>query len=198
MDEASSLRYSYALLGVGFLVIIGAVLILNPKELTPHPAMMTLTSPVFKDTETIPTRYTCDDQRTLSPELKIDGVPKGTQSLILVIDDPDVPKQLKPDGVFDHWVVYGIPPETTEIPEGGALGAVGVNGRGEAGYTGPCPPPEYEPTTHRYIFTLYATDITLNFIKAPTKAEVLAAIEGHVLETAVLTGTYDRSKTKGE
>ena len=192
MDEVSSMKYGYAVLGIGFFIIIGALVYLTPSKTE---TMMQLTSPAFTDGQPIPTLYTCDGSRTLSPELGISGVPDGATSLVLIVHDPDVPKVLRPDGVFDHWVMYGIDPKTTVIPEGGTPGAQGENGRGEATYTGPCPPPEYEPTMHRYIFTLYATNLgTLNFIKAPTKADLLAAIEGHVLETAVLTGTYDRKK----
>lgn len=181
------MKYSYAVLGIGFLLIIGALFYLSPNQPT-----MKLTSSAFQDGQPIPAQYTCDGDRTQPPPLSISGVPKEATSLVLIVDDPDVPKALRPDGVFDHWVVYGIDPKTTELSTGGSQG---VNGRGEAAYTGPCPPPEYEPTMHRYIFTLYATDLgTLNFIKAPTKADILAAIEGHVLEKTVLTGTYDRKK----
>lgn len=185
------MKYSYAVLGLGFILIISALVYLSPQEKT----MMTLTSPAFQDGQPVPKTYTCDGDRKLSPPLSIAGVPAGAASLVLIVDDPDVPKALKPDGVFDHWVMYGVDPKTREIPEGTAPGAQGMNGRGEAAYTGPCPPPEYEPTKHRYVFTLYATDLgALNFIKAPTKADILAAIEGHVLEKAVLTGMYDRKK----
>ena len=174
------------------ILIIGVVYYSRINE---TPLTMKLTSPAFQDGQPIPRQYTCDGTRTLSPELHISDVPSDATSLVLVVDDPDVPKALKPDGVFDHWVVYGIDPKTETIAEGVAPGPQGMNGRGEAAYTGPCPPPEYEPTMHRYIFTLYATDLgTLNFIKAPTKSDILAAIEGHVLEKAVLTGTYDRKK----
>lgn len=186
------MKYGYAVLGIGFFIIIGALVYLTQSKTEP---MMQLTSPAFTDGQPIPTLYTCDGSRTLSPELGIRGVPDGATSLVLIVHDPDVPKVLRPDGVFDHWVMYGIDPKTTTIAEGGTPGAQGENGRGEASYTGPCPPPEYEPTKHRYVFTLYATNLgALNFIKAPTKADLLAAIEGHVLETAVLTGTYDRKK----
>lgn len=155
---------------------------------------MKITSSVFEDGGIIPPQYTCDGNSRLSPPLSFSDVPEGARSLVLIVDDPDVPKVLMPEGVFDHWVLYNIPPETREIPEGESAGTPGVNTRGEPRYTGPCPPPEYEPSTHRYIFTLYALDTTLALAEGATKEEVLKALEGRVLETARLTGMYSRKK----
>ena len=192
-------RYAYALLGIGILVIIGALLLGNPQVLSNNQdvsdamSTLTLTSSAFENGATIPAKYTCDGDRLLSPPLSISGVPEGTQAFVLIMDDPDVPKSRRPDGVFDHWVVYAIPPETREIPEGAVVGALGLNGAGAAAYTGPCPPPEFEPSEHRYFFKLYAVSGTLNFIKAPTKQELLDAIEGQVLESAELVGRYRRN-----
>lgn len=187
------LKYSYAVLGIGFIVIIGALWYLSSEREVVETSMMTLTSTAFENGGAIPQKYTCDGDRLLSPPLTIANVPEGATMLVLVMDDPDVPKELRPDGVFDHWVMYGIDPMTTEIPEGSTAGAQGENGAGNTAYTGPCPPKEYEPSEHRYFFRLYATDLpNLNFIKAPTKADVLGAIEGHVIETAELMGRYQR------
>ncbi len=154
---------------------------------------MQITSPAFENGERIPTKYTCDGDRLLSPELTFTGVPETARSLALIMDDPDVPKVLRPDGNFTHWVLFNIPPETTSIPEGGTIGTAGVNGTGETGYRGPCPPPEYEPTMHRYFFKLYALDTKLDLPEGATKEEVEAAIEGHALATAELYGTYSRN-----
>lgn len=155
---------------------------------------MRLTSYVFEDGGSIPSKYTCDGRRDLSPQLQIAEVPEGARSLALIVDDPDVPKALMPEGVFDHWVVCNIRPATREIKEGevpeGAV--VGNNTRGEATYTGPCPPPEYEPSEHRYVFSLYALDTELELPEGVTKQKVLAAMKEHVLETAKLTGRYRR------
>jgi Raf kinase inhibitor-like YbhB/YbcL family protein len=140
----------------------------------------------------IPSRYTCDDQRDLSPALSISGVPEGTKSLALIMDDPDVPKALKPEGVFDHWVLFNIPSETAEIPEGGSTGVVGANGVGQSAYTGPCPPPQYEPSTHRYIFKLYALDSMLSLGAGASKAQVEAAMQGHIIAQTELMGRYKR------
>ena len=155
-------------------------------------AHMEITSPAFENGERIPAAYTCDGDRLLSPELAFSGVPAAAQSLALIMDDPDVPKVLRPDGNFTHWVLFDIPPETTLIPEGGTIGTSGVNGAGGTGYRGPCPPPEYEPKTHRYFFELYALDTVLDLPEGASKEDVEAAMDGHILDIAELVGTYSR------
>ncbi len=152
-----------------------------------------LTSFAFAHDGKIPAKYTCDEDRFLSPALTINGAPGGTSSFVLIMDDPDVPKIVRPDGVFNHWVLFNIPASTTEIGEGEVVGTVGNNGRDEARYTGPCPPPEYEPSEHRYIFSLYALDTELSLSVGATKGEVLSAMRGHILEQAELTGLYKRA-----
>ena len=160
---------------------------------------MNLTSAAFKNGGTVPKQYTCDGAG-FNPPLSISGVPEGTQSLALIVDDPDVPKRLKPDGVFDHWVLFNILPGVTEISENAAPGAMpgvrGVNGRGALGYVPPCPPPHYDPSEHRYVFTLYALDEELDLSEGATKEHVLEAIRGraaeHIIEAAQLIGTYRR------
>ncbi|MBU6323391.1 MAG: YbhB/YbcL family Raf kinase inhibitor-like protein [Patescibacteria group bacterium] len=157
---------------------------------------MELTSPAFADGGMIPAKYTCDGDRLLSPPLAVSGVPEGTKSLALVMDDPDIPQEVKDArgiDVFDHWTLYGIPADTTEIPEGASIGSAGLNGAGNAAYTGPCPPPEYEPKVHRYIFKLYALSIAPTFDAPPTKAELEAAMEGATLARAELVGKYSRA-----
>ncbi len=154
--------------------------------------MLTLTSPAFKHEGTIPQEYTCDGERTKNPPLTISGVPTNAVSLVLICDDPDVPQQIKPDGVFDHWVLFNIPVTTRALAEGESAGVVGVNGRGENGYSGPCPPPQFEPKEHRYFFRLYALDFMLHLGSNVTKEEVLQALSGHVIEQAELMGRYAR------
>lgn len=153
---------------------------------------MKIESPAFAHEARIPATYTCDGDRMLSPALAISDVPEGTETLVLLMDDPDVPKELKPDGHFTHWVLFNIPPSTESIPEGGTVGTPGVNGRGDASYTGPCPPPDHEPKTHRYIFSLYALDTTLDLEEGASKEDVEAAMANHIIETAELIGTYSR------
>ncbi len=143
---------------------------------------MQLTSPAFTHEGTIPDRFTCDGA-DVSPELAIEGVPEGTMSLVLVVDDPDAP-----GGTWDHWVVFDIP-VTASIPEDvGETGTGGLNSWQRTGYGGPCPP----SGTHRYFFTILAIDAELGLAEGATKVEVLAAAEGHVLGNAVLMGTYAR------
>lgn len=152
---------------------------------------LSLTSPAFQNGASIPSQFTCDAEN-VSPPLTIAGVPEGAKSLVLLMDDPDVPKALRPDGVFDHWTLFNIPPDTTEIPQAGIVGTVGTNGAGKNIYTGPCPPREYEPSEHRYFFKLYALDSLLSLGTGMTKQEVLDAMEEHVLAQAELMGRYKR------
>lgn len=155
----------------------------------------TLTSPVFGDGEKIPAKYTCDGDRLLAPPLVISGAPEGTKSLALIMDDPDIPAVVKESrGIeeLNHWVLYNIPASATEIPEGGAAGDTGINGVGTAAYIGPCPPPEHEPSEHRYVFVLYALSGAADFAASPTKAELIAAITPLLIEKTTLTGRYSR------
>lgn len=151
-----------------------------------------LAVPAFADGAAIPAEFTCDGGGT-SPAVEWSGVPANTKSLVLIMEDPDVPTALKPDGLFVHWVVYGIPPQATGIPAGGAAGAMGENGAGQAAYAPPCPPKGYAPAEHRYIFTLYALDtVAPEYIKVPTKANIVAMMQGHILAQATYTGRYQR------
>lgn len=204
------MRNAYALLGLAWLIIIVAGVYAVNRNLTrtgntvPQDVInletsasmatstLTLTSPAFADNASIPSRFTCDGDRTVSPELAIEGVPVGTKSLALIMDDPDVPKALHADGVFEHWVLFNIPVETREIPEGGSAGVVGANGAGKNAYTGPCPPPQYEPSEHRYIFKLYALDSELPLQAEATKADVENAMSGHIIAETRLVGRYKR------
>ena len=154
---------------------------------------MKISSTAFEDGSSIPASFTCDAPSPISPPLQISGVPQEAKSLVLIMDDPDVPRALRPDGVFDHWVVFNLPPSTTHIEEGATPANVGLNGSGKSTYAGPCPPREYEPSEHRYVFTLYALDIDgLKVEQTPTKAEVLKAMEGHIIGEAKLIGKYKR------
>ena len=156
---------------------------------------LTLTSSAFEHNGKIPAKYTCDDEN-INPPLVINGVPEGAQSLVLIMDDPDIPQQFKDDrgtDSFDHWPVFNISPDTVKISENTEPeGTAGLNGRGESGYIGPCPPSEFEPTEHRYFFKLFALDITLSLKDSATKADVEKAIDGHILEQTELIGLYER------
>jgi Raf kinase inhibitor-like YbhB/YbcL family protein len=162
--------------------------------LAQEPAMtMKLTSTAFKNDASIPARYTCDGDN-VSPPLAFAAVPKGTKSLALVVTDPDAPDPKAPKTTWVHWVVYGLPPDSPGLREavlekGLPEGALeGTNDWGRTGYGGPCPP----IGRHRYVHTLYALDIVLADLDKPTRAKLLAAMEGHVLAKAELIGTYQR------
>lgn len=188
------MRNAYAVLGLLFIIIFGGAWYAFSRN-TSLPVnlstIMQLTSSAFANGASIPSLYTCDE-KNISPPLLISGVPAQAKSLVLVMDDPDVPKAVKPEGVFDHWVLFNMPIETTSIPEGDSAGVQGSNGAGKLGYTGPCPPPQYEPSEHRYNFVLYALDSELTLPEGASKQKVLGAIEGHFLEEARLTGRYKR------
>jgi Raf kinase inhibitor-like YbhB/YbcL family protein len=195
---SESVKYAFAILGLGCLVVLAGLFLMNQKQeyaqtkkentMNQHGTLM-LTSSAFREGAPIPAKYTCDGERFTSPPLSITGVPEGTQSLVLIMEDPDVPKEFIPSGIFDHWVLYAISPDTREIPEGAeGVGTAGANSRDDLSYTGPCPP----EGTHRYFFKLYALSGVLNFIKAPTKDEVVQAIQGMILDETELMGRYER------
>ena len=148
-----------------------------------------LTSTAFSEGEMIPRRHSCDGE-DVSPPLAWSGVPDATQSLALICDDPDAP-----GGTWDHWVLFNIPADTTDLPEAVpadpelASGAVnGSNSWGRLGYGGPCPP----GGTHRYFFYLYALDTRLTLQSGATKPQLLQAMEGHILAEGQLMGRYRR------
>lgn len=153
---------------------------------------MKLTSPAFEENESIPAHYTCDGERFISPPLYIEGVPEGAKSLVLIMDDPDVPAAAMPEKLFTHWVLFDIPPDTEGIPEGMHVGHQGMNTRGDAAYTGPCPPSEFDPPEHRYFFKLFALDTMLNLPAGSSREHIEEAMEGHVLERVELVGRYSR------
>jgi hypothetical protein len=147
---------------------------------------LVLESSAFSNGEEIPKKYGYKNGN-VSPPLKIGGIPSGTQSLVLIMDDPDA---LKPAGkVWDHWIVFNIPPEAEEIPEAQEpQGVQGITSLGGLGYGGPCPP----DAEHKYIFKLYALDTELNLNEGVTKVEVETAMQGHIIEKTELIGRYER------
>lgn len=191
--RAGVLLFLIAGVAAGAVFIFATDPVEAPETLNGNTMTFSLTSSAFTHGGTIPARFTCDGENT-NPPLAISDVPEGTQSLALIMDDPDVPKQLKPDGVFDHWTIFNIALDVREIKEGETLGTLGMNGAGKKAYTGPCPPTQYGPTEHRYFFRLYALDTMLELQTGATKQEVLAAMEGHTLGTAELVGKYDRKQ----
>lgn len=193
------MRQAFALLGLMTLIVfVGAFFVFKeagaPSDLViiPETKLMslTLTSPAFKEGEKIPSKFTCDGDN-LNPELHISGVPEGTKSFVLVMDDPDIPdsvKQARGIEKFDHWTLYDIPADTVVIKEGEVIGTSGLTSVGSTNYVGPCPPDR----EHRYMFRLYAISGTLNFIKTPTLDEVEVAAQGMALASTTLMGRYER------
>jgi len=148
-----------------------------------------LTSPAFSQGEPIPEKYSCKGE-DISPPLAWGDPPQGTQSFVLIVDDPDAPV-----GTWDHWILFNIPANTRGLEEnlpiiGANQGSilVGNNSWKRTDYGGPCPP----SGTHRYFFKLYAVDTTLSLQSGASKGQVLEALDGHILAQAELLGTFSR------
>lgn len=146
-----------------------------------------LSSSAFQKNGDIPSQYTCEGEN-ISPHLKWTGVPKGTKSFALIIDDPDALHK-----TWVHWVLYNIPPDVTEILEGKAPegSTPGINDYDKPEYRGPCPP----TGKHRYFFKLYALDKKLDLKEGATKEATEKAMEGHILDKTELMGQYRRQKS---
>lgn len=184
------------LVGLVTVVIVGC----GGDDKTPSPTAtsrpevqlptITLTSTAFANGESIPVKYTCDGEN-VSPPLEWGQPPADTQSLALIVDDPDAPS-----GTFVHWVIYDLPPTLRGLPEGVSTderpsqgGTNGKNGANVLGYTGPCPP----SGAHRYFFRLYALKYKLDVSPGLADSQLLEATKGDVLAQGELMGTYSRS-----
>ncbi len=154
---------------------------------------LTLKSSAFENGDEIPARYTCEGE-DVSPPLAWTGVPETTRSLVLIIDDPDAPDPKAPRMIWVHWVLYNIPPDVSGLPEGFVPEKLspdimeGLNDWNRTGYGGPCPP----IGRHRYFHKLYALDTVLEGMDTPTKAEVEAAMKGHIISQTEIMGTYKK------
>jgi len=148
----------------------------------------------FRHNEMIPVRYTCDG-RDISPSLTWSGIPAGTKSLVLIVDDPDAPDPAAPKMTWVHWILYNIPPEVPGLEENISAASLpagtkeGINDWGRTGYGGPCPP----MGRHRYFFKLYALDKVLADLRKPTQKEVERALADHLIAKAEIVGTYQRA-----
>lgn len=155
--------------------------------------MLNLSSADFPPGGSIPARHTCDGA-DLSPSLSWSGIPPDTQSLVLIVDDPDAPDPAAPKQTWVHWVLYNIPPHVDHLPPGireAELPAgvrTGLNDWKNTRYGGPCPP----VGRHRYVHKLYALDTVLPDLGHPTKTALEKAMHGHVRAQAELIGTYRR------
>ncbi len=143
---------------------------------------MKISSPEFNQGQAIPKKFSCQGEN-ISPTLIVKEIPKNTESLALIVSDPDAPS-----GTFDHWVVWNIP-VTETISEGAQLKDQGINSFGKKGYGGPCPPVGQK---HRYYFKLYALNTTLNLPAESYSYHLIGGIMGHVLDEAELMGTYQK------
>ncbi|MBW4605979.1 MAG: YbhB/YbcL family Raf kinase inhibitor-like protein [Hassallia sp. WJT32-NPBG1] len=151
---------------------------------------MEIRSPAFFIANTIPFKYTCDGDN-ISPPIHWEAAPQETKSFALIVDDHDAPNEM-----FTHWVIYNIPADIRELPEGLAKqaqvpdgGLQGQNSFGELGFAGPCPP---KNGAHRYFFKIYALDQMLDLPAGSNKQQLLLAIENHILDKAELMGRYAR------
>lgn len=146
---------------------------------------LTVSSTAFADGAAIPRRYTCDGE-DISPPLSFSGVPSGTKSLAVLVEDPDAPR-----GPFTHWVVFDVAPSQTRWPAGQVPRAAvqGRNGFTKNGYSGPCPP---QGKPHHYVFSGYAVDRTLRLPSGASADDLKQALKGHALAYGSLTGRYGR------
>ena len=154
-----------------------------------------LTSPAFADGQEIPREYTCDGE-DVSPPLAWGGIPDAARSLTLIVDDPDAPDPAAPRMTWVHWVLYNLPVTSAglaravralDLPDGTREG---LNDWRQTGYRGPCPP----VGRHRYFHKLYALDAALPDLGTPDKAMLERAMQGHVIASAQLIGTYQRRR----
>ena len=167
-------------------IAIAAVAILHAAmtSLAAGGAGMKITSSAFQQGGNIPSKFTCDGGA--SPPLQITGVPSGTKALVLIVDDPDAP-----GGLFTHWLVWNIPPQTNSITEGSApKGVHGTNDFGKFGYGAPCPP----SGMHRYYFKVFGLDRELALAAGAKRSQLDAAMKGHVVAQGELMGRYARKK----
>ncbi len=150
-----------------------------------HYPNLKITSTAFVNNGTIPAKYSCEGQE-VSPPLSISGIPAGTKSIAIIVHDPDAPKE----GGFTHWVVWNIDPGNDNIPENFKGAEQGLNGAGQAGYKGMCPP----SGTHHYHFMVYALDARLSMDIKTDKAGLEKSMQGHILAQGDLVGLYKKNK----
>jgi Raf kinase inhibitor-like YbhB/YbcL family protein len=185
---------SHPLVCLGFILLILSAVgcqvspTAAPEEV--HLMTIQITSTAFTEGNPIPQKYTCDNE-DISPPLAWTGIPAQAKSLALIVDDPDAPV-----GVWVHWVVFDMPPSLNGLPEAVAktstvsgIGTQGITDFRKPGYGGPCPP---KGKPHRYFFRLYALDSLLNLPAGAKRAELDKAMQGHILATGQLIGTYGR------
>jgi len=187
---------------LNFLLIIAASIFISPSAWSDTPDNgksgdnkmdLKISSTAFSQNGNIPSQYTCEGE-DISPPLSWSGLPAGSRSLVLIVDNPDAPDPAAPKMTWVHWVLYNIPSESQGLAEAIASSSLptdtlqGINDWKRTGYGGPCPP----IGRHRYFFKLYALDSPLPDLNRPTKAQLEQAMRGHILGQAELIGTYQK------
>jgi Raf kinase inhibitor-like YbhB/YbcL family protein len=148
---------------------------------------LTVTSDAFEDGKDIPSYYTCEGA-AVNPPLQIDGIPVGTVTIALIVEDPDAPK-----GTFDHWLLWNLPPDIS-IEEDRERGMTGINSAGKTGYHPPCPP----SGSHRYFFHVFALDKALDIDNGTTRSTLEEAMADHILAKGSLMGRYKKTNIEKE
>lgn len=146
-----------------------------------------LTSPSFQNNDEIPAKFTCQGE-DINPELHIEGVPEGTESLLLLVTDPDAPSK-----TWLHWCMYDIHPDTNHIPENcpDNYAQQTENDFGNFGYGGPCPPKH----RHQYVFRLYALKSKIGLAKNANLHDILVATDDEIIESAELVGYFQKTQS---
>lgn len=151
-----------------------------------------LTSPAFSDGEPLDPCFTADEEDAVAPPLEWTAPPPGTQELAIIVEDPDAPS---PEP-FCHWLVWGLAPQAGKLLEGEAPPRAGKNSFGNSEWLPPDPPTSHGP--HDYVFQIFALDLPLALMPGAGRSDLVAAMEGHVLAAAVITGTYQRNEDGDE
>jgi Raf kinase inhibitor-like YbhB/YbcL family protein len=178
------------------LLLVAGMLPVAAQQAAPPAPQFTMSISAFSDGGNIPVKYTCSAKPNfVSPALEWSNTPKGAASFTLIFHDPDAhPRKGMSD--VTHWIMWNIPATATHLPENVPAmaqmsdGAIqGKNIRGVNGYQGPCPPPG---KPHHYTFELYVLDTKLAAGPEATRADVLKAMDGHIIGKAVYIGMFHR------
>lgn len=194
METPSTSRVARYAVTLVFALVAGASTgLAKPKPEKEGAMALSVQSPAFASMAGIPRKYTCEGSDT-SPPLEWSGAPANTKSFVVLVEDPDAPDPAAPQRIWVHWLLYAVPPTVHRLPEGAASAGlpagikVGKNDWGKETYGGPCPP----KGRHRYFHKVFALDTVLSFPGAPTKADVVSAMQGHVVAQAEVVGTYEK------
>jgi len=180
---------------LALLLVAGAAGLAAQQPAPPPPSKFKLTSSAYAEGSMIPTQYSCADPNATSPALSWMNPPNNTQSFAVIMHDSDAAPM---KGVMDvtHWIFWGIPASATSVqaaikPDSSPEGIMqGKNIRGVNGYQPPCPPPTATP--HHYIFEIYALDTKLDLPAGSTRADLLKAMDGHVIGKSTYVGLFGR------